>query len=78
MIRKPKKVINLQELREEIFKIKEEGSKIISHYRKLEEYYDDWQDRLYKIEKQIQEAENELGLNKEEIEEYDALSDALS
>jgi len=65
-------------LREEIIKLKGEGSKIINHYNKLEEYYGDWEDRLYKIEKKIQEAELTLGLDKQEIEQYDALEDALN
>ena len=77
-IRKPKTEINIKDLREEIIRIKDEGTKIISHYTKLEEYYADWEDRLYKIEKKIQLAEIELGLDKQEIEQYDALEDALS
>ena len=64
-------------MREEILNLKSEGKKIVSHYTKLEEYYSDWEDRLYKIEKKIQIAESELGLDKQEIEQYDALEDAL-
>jgi hypothetical protein len=58
--------------------LQEEGRKIINHFNKLEEYYNDWQDRLYRIELKIQEAEKETGLDVEEIAEYDALADALT
>lgn len=77
-LKKPKAQLNLQELREEIIALKKEGQIIMSHYKKLDEYYSDWEDRLYKIEKKIQEAEEQYNIPKEEIEEYNALADVLS
>ena len=65
-------------MREEILELKEQGKKIISHYKKLEEYYSEWEDRLYKIELKIQEIEKDTGLDKEEIIAYDALEDAAN
>ena len=73
-----KKDHNLQELREEIVRLREDGKKIMHHYKKLDEYYSDWQDRLYKIELKIQEIEKDTGLDKEEIIAYDALEDAAN
>lgn len=58
----------LDELRAEIAAVKEEGRKIISHFKKMQEYYSDWEDRLNKIELEISQAEKELGLTKEVIE----------
>jgi len=65
-------------LRQQIATVMEEGKKIKSHLTKLEEYYSDWQDRLYKIELKIQEVEKDTGLDKEEIIAYDALEDAAN
>ena len=77
-IKKPRRELNLQELRDEIVELREQGEKIISHYKKLDEYYADWQDRFYKIELKIQEVERETGLDKQEITTYDVLEDALN
>lgn len=57
----------LAAVKKEVKELTIEGRKIISHYTKLAEYYDSWQDRLYKIEQTIQELELETGLTKEEI-----------
>lgn len=57
----------LDELKEAIAKHKEEGAKIIRHFRKMEEYYSEWEDRLNQIELAIQEAENISGVTKQEI-----------
>lgn len=80
LLKQPKRVratetIDLNELREEIIKHKEEGIKIIAHFKKMEEYYNDWQDRLYALEKKITEAEEQHGITQEQVEEYDALAD---
>ena len=58
----------LDELREAIAKHKEEGAKIIKHFKKMEEYYSDWEDKLNQIEEAIQEATSIAGINKQEIE----------
>lgn len=62
-------------LRQEISKLKTEGKKIISHFKKLEEYYDDWQDRFNAVEKKLQEIENEVGIPPEQIAEYNAFDE---
>lgn len=77
MIKAKKQEIDLDQLREDIIKHKEEGKKIISHFKKLEEYYSDWEDRMNAIENRISEAEDSSGLTKQEITQYDALQDAL-
>lgn len=74
-IKKPVKELDLQELRDEIVEIKKEGEKIISHFNKMQEYYSDWEDRLLKIEYAILEAEEQHGLTREEVVEYNALDD---
>lgn len=74
----PKSEIDLSDLRKRIQKHKEDGAKIISHFKKLEEYYSDWEDRLLELDKAISEAESTLGLTKQEVVEYNALEDAFS
>lgn len=67
----------LDELKVGITKLWEEGKKIQSHYKRLEKEYDDWQDRLYEIEKIITETEKVTGLTKEEIVEPKSLLDDI-
>lgn len=57
----------VDDLKVGIAKLWEDGKKIASHYKRLEKEYDDWQDRLYEIEKLIAQAEEDTGLTKEEI-----------
>lgn len=75
--KKAKKNLNLEELREEIRLAREDGLKIISHYKKMEEYYSEWEDRLASIERKITDAEG-TGLDRQVIEQYNILQDALA
>ena len=77
-IKQKRTEIDLRELRKEILAHKEEGKKIISHFKKLEEYYSDWEDRFNTIEKKITQAEEDHGLTRDEVTAYDALEDALA
>lgn len=45
----------------------EEGEKIRSHYKRLEQGYSDWEDRLIAIENAITALEDDAGLTKEEL-----------
>lgn len=65
--RKPKFRLDLDELRAEVKAVREKGLRIQSHYRKLEQDYSDWEDRLNKLDKAFIAAEEELGLTKQEI-----------
>ena len=66
---------DIARIRNTISELRAEGEKIISHYKKLDEYYADWQDRLYEVEKEIMGIETDYGLPKEQIAEYDAFDD---
>lgn len=83
-IREPNKSLTLDELRKEIEKHKEEGRKIVadikillSHYKKMEEYYSEWEDELNNIQNKINKASQDYGIPVKEVEEYDALSDVF-
>lgn len=72
---KPPTLEELTTLREEIIKCKEQGKKIINHYTELEKYYEDLEDRIYKIELKVQQLEKDTGLDADTIAEYDALAE---
>lgn len=65
--RKPFKDMTLDELRDTIRVVKEEGRKIQLHYKRLEQEYSDWEDRVRDIEEAIAQAEEDTGITKEEI-----------
>lgn len=69
--------VDLNSLKDKIARHKEEGEKIISHFNKMKEYYDDWENRLMSIEYEIVVAEEKLGLTREQITEYDATADLI-
>lgn len=69
--------VDLNALRDKIARHREEGEKIISHFKKMEDYYSDWENRLVEIENEIDNAEETLGLTKKEITEYDATADLI-
>lgn len=58
---------DLDALRRAVAEHRAEGKKIISHFKKMEDAYSDWEDRLIQIEKAIEEAEQITGIAKEEI-----------
>lgn len=58
---------NLDELRQAIDFHSREGKKIISHFNKMQEYYDEWQSRLIEIDNAIENQAKEHGLSREEI-----------
>lgn len=74
-----KKTQNLDELREEARKVKEEGEAMMatfkSHFRKMEEYYSDWEDRMNAIQNKVNQAEEEHGISAEKLLEYDLTQD---
>lgn len=65
--KKPKSQLSVAEIKDEIFKLREEGLKIVSHFNELIKYYEDYEDRCNKIEAKIQELESETGLTSDQI-----------
>ena len=57
----------LPKLRQAILDHKAEGQKIISHFKQMELYYSEWEDRLLQIHNAIQDLEIQTGLDKEEL-----------
>lgn len=83
-IRQPNQCLSLAELRELIRKHKARGREIIkelknlqAHWEKMQEYYEEWEADLNKIQDAINEASIEHKVPPQEIEEYDALEDLL-
>lgn len=80
-VKQTKATPDLSELREKYRKIKEEGelqvARYAAHMKKMEEYYSDWEDRLYAIEKEIQNVEKDYGITADKITEFDIISDIL-
>ena len=72
---KPQSQLNLTEIKKELAKLREEGDKIISHYKRLNIEYDDWQDRFYALDKAINIAETEKGIGIQEQKEYNILGE---
>lgn len=70
--------MNLDDVRALVREVRAEGLKIQSHYKRLEQEYSDWEDRINELDKIISRAEDDTGLTKKEIEkdEY-ALPDDL-
>lgn len=67
MAHKPYSEMTLEELRGLIKEVREEGLKIQRHYKRLEQEYSDWEDRVNSIENIIHQAERDTGLTKQEI-----------
>lgn len=76
-MRTARKDIDLDILRTRIIEVKEQGTKIISHFKKLEEYYSEWEDRLNEIQEQINKAEKQYGIPPKELEQSCVLDDIL-
>lgn len=62
-----RKLETLDDLKAAIAEHREEGRKIIRHFKRLEQEYSDWEDRLVEIDRAIEECEKQTGLAKEEI-----------
>lgn len=77
-IKTKKQTLSLDDLREQLQKLKEEGEKLVSHQRKLFEYYSDWEDRFLTLENEISAKEDETGLTRQEIVEYNPMDDVFS
>jgi len=60
--------MNLDDVRALVKEVHAEGLKIQSHYKRLEQEYSDWEDRVYELDKIISQAEKDTGLSREEIE----------
>lgn len=59
--------MTLDDVRAEIAKVREEGLKIQSHYKHLEQLYSDWEDSLVRVERMIDQVKEDTGLDREEI-----------
>ncbi len=59
--------MTLDDVRALIKEVRNEGLRIQSHYKRLNEEYSDWEDRVNELEKIIYQAEIDTGLTKEEI-----------
>lgn len=78
MLKKPKRTMNLDDVRALVKEVREEGLRIQRHYKRLEEEYSDWEDRVWKLDQMLSKLEDETGLTKEEIQrEDDYLPDDL-
>ncbi len=66
---KPYGDMTIEDVRALVKEVREEGLKIQSHYKRLEQEYSDWEDRVNELDKVIAQAEKETGLTKEEIYE---------
>lgn len=62
-----RKLETLDDLKAAIAEHREEGRKIIRHFKRLEQEYSDWEDRLVVIEQEIDNCERQTGLTKDEI-----------
>lgn len=70
---------DLDDLKAAVKAHREEGKKIINHFKRLESEYSDWEDRLVEIEAAIAEAEQITGLDKKEIlQETNVFDELLS
>jgi len=67
-IRKPHKDMNLDDVRALVRSVREEGLRIQRHYKKLEEEYSDWEDRVWKLDQILLDMEEKTGLTKIEIQ----------
>lgn len=59
--------MTLDDVRELIKEVRAQGLQIQSHYKRLEQEYSDWEDRVNELDKIIYQAELDTGLTKEEI-----------
>ncbi len=64
---KPLSEMDVDDVRALVRSVREEGLTIQRHYKRLEQEYSDWEDRVNFVEKTIQEFEAATGLTKEEI-----------
>ena len=64
---KPQADMTLDDVRAMVQEVREEGLTIQRHYKRLEQEYSDWEDRVNELEKIIAQAEDDTGLTKEEI-----------
>lgn len=67
VIPKPQSEMTLDDVRELVKEVRAEGLQIQSHYKRLEQEYSDWEDRVRDLEKIIAQAEEDTGLSKQEI-----------
>lgn len=59
--------MTLDDVRGLIKEVRAQGLQIQSHYKRLEQEYSDWEDRVNELDKIIYQAELDTGLVKEEI-----------
>jgi len=68
----------LDDVRKAAKELMAEGKKIISHFKRLENEYSDWEDRVNELDKVVQELEESNGLTKEDIfEDKGVFSDII-
>lgn len=59
--------MTLDEVRNLVKEVRQQGLQIQSHYKRLEQEYSDWEDRVNNLDKILIQAEDEFGLTKKEI-----------
>ena len=71
--------LTLDEVRAMVRQLRDEGLKIQSHYKRLDQEYGDWEDRLNALDQAISQAEIDTGLKREEIidHKHNELTDEL-
>lgn len=83
-VRAPDISISLEELKLLIRKHKERGRELIveikkleAHFDRMNEYYEQWEDDILAINKEIDKLKVSHGITIEQVEEYDALKDIM-
>ena len=79
---KPYADMTLDDVRALVRESREEGLRIQSHYKRLEEEYSNWEDQINEIENIITQMQEDTGIKREEIiipasEEKTSLLDEL-
>lgn len=75
--RKSNADLELADIRNKIIKHREKGLILISHFNKMQEYYEQWETELNEIQEAITKISEEHGVSTKEVEQYDALADVF-
>lgn len=59
--------MTLDDVRALVRTVREEGLRIQSHYKRLEEEYSNWEDQIVEVENIISQMQEDTGITREEI-----------
>lgn len=71
------KIETLDDLKEAIKAHRQRGKNLLSNLNRIEQEYSDWEDRTIEIEKAIVQAEEDIGISKEEIEKETNITEEI-